>query len=188
MLLSRRVMLEARAWHRSPGDPTTLSQSTGALVLALSDLPCRAARPLSACTCSLQRQPSFPGDPWLLDTVPKNCLVQMPWDVSSSFPRLISGASPHIASCPLCASLTTFSPSALLLSSSHDPSLSRFLPAWLHPIPQPGLPSTGTPRCWCSRGKGKIQLGSTGSKEVGHVSWSGGECRVQRGHGVRLPQ
>lgn len=171
-------MLEASAWHSSPRDPTTLSQSTGTLVSALSDLPCRAARPLNACTCSFQRQPSLPGDPWLLDCVPKNCLVQMPWDVSSSFPQLISGASPHIASCPPCTSLTTSSPPALLLSSSHDPSLSHFWPAWLHPVPQPGFPSTGTPRRWYSRGKGGIQLESAGGKEVEHVSWSGGECRV----------
>lgn len=168
MLLSRRAMLEACAWHSSPRDPTTLSQSTGTLVSALRDLPCRAARTFSTCTCSLQRQLSVPGDPWLLDSVPKDCLVQMPWDVSSSFPWLISGPSSHIASCPLRTSLTTL----FLLSSSHDPSLSHFWPAWLHPIPQPGLPSTGTPRCWCSRGKGGIQLGSAGSKEVGHVSQS----------------
>ena len=184
MLPSRRVRLEACAWHSYPRDPTTLSQSTGALVSALSDLPCRAASPLSTCTCSLQRQLSVPGDPWLLDSVPKGCLVQMLWNVSSSFPRLISGASPHIASCPLCTSLTTL----LLLSSSHDPSLSHFWPAWLHPIPQPGLPSTGTPRCWCSQGKGGIQLGSAGSKEVGHVSRSRSECKVQRGRGMRLSQ
>lgn len=188
MLLSRRVMLETCAWHRSPGDPTTLSQNTGALVSALSDLPCRAARPLSGCMCSLRRQPSVPGDSWLLDSVPKDCLVKMPWDVSSSFPQLISGVSPHIASCPLCSSLTTFSPPALLLSSSHDLSLSYFLTVCLHPIPHPGFSSTGIPRCWCSWGRGGIQLGSDDSKEVGHISWSRGECRVQCGHGVKLPQ
>lgn len=159
-------MLEACAWHSSPRDPATLSQSTGALLSALRDLPCRAARTLSTCTCSLQRQLSVPGDPWLLDSVPKDCLVQMPWDVSSSFPWLISGPSSHIASCPLHTSLTTL----FLLSSSHDPSLSHFL-ASVAPSYSSAWPSLHIfPRCWCSWGKGGIQLGSAGSKEVGHDS------------------
>lgn len=78
-------------------------------------------------------------------TVPKEWIDQMPWDASSSFPRLISGGSPHITSCPLCMSLTTFLPPALFLSSSHDPSLSPFCPAKLHPIPQFDFPSLDTP-------------------------------------------
>lgn len=106
---------------------------------ALPVVPCAAPKPWGAAFSSKQpplqsskaaqhvhRLPpetaTSPRGP-LAVSVPKDRIDQMPWDASSSFPRLIS---PHIASCPLCTSLTTFLPPALLLSSSHDPSLSPF--------------------------------------------------------------
>lgn len=130
--------------------------------LQLCSLPCWAARLLSTCTCSLRTQPSLPGDAWLSDSIPKDHLVQMPWDASSSFPRLISRAS-HIASCPLCTSLTTFLHPTLLLSSSHDPSLSPFGQHGQNgPVPQCGLTSTATPRHLCLYDKGASHIYSRG--------------------------
>lgn len=130
--------------------------------LQLCSLPCWAARLLSTCTCSLRTQPSLPGDAWLSDSIPKDHLVQMPWDASFSFPRLISRAS-HIASCPLCTSLTTFLHPTLLLSSSHDPSLSPFGQHGQNgPVPQCGLTSIATPRHLCLYDKGASHIYSRG--------------------------
>lgn len=121
--------------------------------------------------------PSVPGDALLLDNVPKDCPVQTSWDVSSSFPRLLS---PHIPSCPLCISLTTLP----LLSSSRDPVSiqhgSILLLSLAFPLETPqdaGAHKAKEEYCW-----GLLAARRLDTPHRAEVNASG----VQRGHGLKL--
>lgn len=134
---------------------------------------------------------NVPGDPWLLETVPKDCFVQMLWDVSSSFPWLISG--PLFTELPACTSVGILS-----LSSSHDPSLSHSQAACVHPISQPGPPFTGTTRCWCSQDREKYSwcLAAAQGQDTAHgaeVNAQGSmavvcSCPSDMGRGQAMPR